>query len=890
MGEVYHARDTKLDRDVAIKVLPDAFAHDADRLARFAREAKTLASLNHPHIAAIHGLEESSGVTALIMEFVEGEDLARRIACGAIPLDEALPIARQMAEALECAHELGIVHRDLKPANVVVRGDGTVKVLDFGLAKALDPAGASASSVSLSPTITSPAMTHAGVILGTAAYMAPEQARGKVVDKRADIWAFGVVLFEMLTGRRLFAGEEVSDTLALVLTREPDWSSLPAATPRPIVRLLRRCLVRDRAKRLADMSDARLDIDEALTAPAGEVTATAAPPSPMWLRMMPWTMAAAAAALAIAMLVLWAPWRIAPLAPSVQVRAELGAPGRLNNAAGGVALSPDGSTLAFVATTDRANPATLHVRRLDQLNAVSLPGTDGAIAPFFSPDGQWIAFTANRILRKVPASGGPVVSLGEQTVPIGGWWDEGNTIVLGGMNRGLVRVPAAGGQPQALTTLTADDRGHVWPQVLPGGRGILYGRVTLGNQTAGSNTIAVRGPAGESHDLLQGAYYARYLPSGHLVFVRNGAVFAAPFDLGALALRGEPAPVLESVAAYPNTGGAMIAIAQNGTLAYVPSGGLQGNSASVMWLERTGATRPLRAAPAAWGAPRFSPDGRRLAMTISDGRQLDVWVYDWERDIPTRVTADSADDGNPIWTPDGTGLVFSSMRSGVNNLYWQRADGTGPVQRLTESGVAQVPNSFHPNGKLLAFHAGNPATGEQSIMILPVERDEHGGLKGGAPPIFVGPPFLKSNAAFSPDGAWVAYAANVTDRYEIYVQPFPGPGARVQVSSGGGNRAVWSPAGREIFFAGAGGQQHMMVAPYTIAGATFVPEKPRQWSESSFSPAPPFGFYGPGFDIHPDGKRFAVAPAAPETTSDAPSQLVMIFNFLDEVRRRVSVR
>jgi eukaryotic-like serine/threonine-protein kinase len=394
MGEVYRATDTNLKRAVAIKVLPSALAGDAERLARFQREAEVLAALNHPNIAAIYGLERSGATTALVMEFVDGEDLAQRMVRGAIPLDDALPIARQIAEALERAHDHGIIHRDLKPANVKVRPDGTVKVLDFGLAKAVEPAAALASSsgLSMSPTITTPAMTHAGMILGTAAYMAPEQARGKAVDKRADIWAFGVVLFEALTGKRLFdGGGEVSDTLALVLTKEPDWSSLPGATPVAIRRLLRRCLVKDRSKRLADMADARIEIDDALASPADDSRVVAAPTAPQratWARAIPWTVAAAGVALAAVMLALWAPWRLGPRVIPVRVRVELGTASTLVNAPGAIALSEDGNTLVFVARPGASVivPTLLHIRRLGQLDATPMPGTERAAAPFVSPD------------------------------------------------------------------------------------------------------------------------------------------------------------------------------------------------------------------------------------------------------------------------------------------------------------------------------------------------------------------------------------------------------------------------------------------------------------------------------------------------------------------------
>jgi serine/threonine protein kinase len=894
MGEVYQATDTSLKRAVAIKVLPADVAADADRLARFQREAEVLAALNHRNVAAIYGLERSGAAIALVMELVEGEDLSQRIAHGAVPLDEALAIARQIAEALEAAHGQGIVHRDLKPANVKVRPDGTVKVLDFGLAKAMDPATASSPGLSMSPAITTPAMTHAGMILGTAAYMAPEQARGKSVDKRADIWAFGLVLFEMLTGKRLFDGEEVSDTLALVLTKDPDFSSLPATTPPAIIRLLRRCLVRDRAKRLADISDARIEIDEALTTPLSEVSRDRAPavqPSSALTRVIPWTVAALAVVFAIAALGLWAPWREVPQASPIRVRAELGTTSSLPTGAGGtVALSPDGSTLAFIARPGGVTtPNALHIRRLGQLDATIIPGTEQAAQPFFSPDGQSIAFFATRLLKKVSVNGGAVVSLGEAPNPLGGSWADDNTIVFGGIGRGLMRMSAAGGAATPLTTLAKDEPGHTWPQMLPGGRAVLY--MTPSTAPGNASIVARRLPDGEAKTIVPGAAFPRYLPSGHLTYIQGGTLFAVPFDVDALAVRGEAVPVLESVAGSVIGGVPTLSIARNGTLAYLPAVAGEAARGPMMWLDRAGPLRALRPDPSAWGTPKFSPDGRRLALTISDGRQEDIWVYDWARDILTRITSDPATDSTPIWTPDGTRIIFGSNRKGATNLYWQRADGTGEAHRLTDSVEAQMPDSIHPNGRVLAFHQGNPVGGQQSVMLLPLDDDGAGGWKRGVPTTLVGGPFLKAFPTFSPDGHWLAYVTNESGRFEIYVQPFPGPGPRVQVSSGGSNRALWSPTSREIYYAtGVGRQVRMMVVPYSIAGDTLIPEKPRGWSETIFSGGPPIASYGPGYDLHPDGKRFAVAPVAPEITNRPQSQLVFIFNFFEELRRKAPVR
>jgi serine/threonine-protein kinase len=899
MGEVYRAHDTRLNRDVALKVLPDGFADDPDRLARFRREAQVLASLNHPNIAAIHGLEESAGDrssrTALVLELVDGPTLADRLAPGAMPVDEALRIAAQIAHALEAAHDRGIVHRDLKPANIKIRGDGAVKVLDFGLARAFEgDLSSQASPPTLSPTLTSPAMTRAGVILGTAAYMAPEQARGKAVDKRADIWAFGVVLFELVTGRRLFGGDEVSDTLAFVLTREPDWAALPASAPPPLRRLLRRCLEKDRTRRLADIADARLDIEDALHDLSGgspaPLPAQRELGAPRWRRIVPWAVAGTAVAGLAAAVGVWAPWRDAPAPAPVRVQAQLGANAMLSAAVPPLAMSPDGTTLAFVARplSIFSTRTLLFVRRLDRLDAQPLAGTEGAGGPFFSPDGEWIAFFDEGALRKVSVNGGTIVSICAAASPHGGSWGADNTIVFA-TSEGLSRVSAAGGQVERLSVVKKGGPVPSSPHILPGGRALLYLEAVSSVDPANSAVVVARPlPSGDPKIVLRGGGIApRYVEGGFLTIVRAGTMVAVPFDAATLEARGSPVPVADGITMNPYAG-AVAALSAKGLLAYqtrVNTAAVQG---PVVWMDRAGATTPLRAAPAVWGFPRFSPDGKRLAMAIDDGRQTDIWVYEWEREILTRVTSDPASDVAPVWTPDGTRLVFASTRgSNVSNLYWQRADGTGDAQRLTETPIAQLPDAFHPDGRHLAFHQGDPSAGQQEIGMLTLEGDEAHGWKVVATTTLVGGPFLKANARFSPDGRWFSYSSFDSGRFEIYVQPFPGPGGRVQVSSGGGNLGLWSATKHEIYFAG-NQQQRMMVASYTVAGSVFTPAKAQPWTEARFSIAPPISAYGPGFDLHPDGQRFAVAPAINQSNGGGPppSTLVIVFNLFDELRRQ----
>jgi serine/threonine-protein kinase len=553
-------------------------------------------------------------------------------------------------------------------------------------------------------------------------------------------------------------------------------------------------------------------------------------------------------------------------------------------------MSPDGGTLAFVArpTSIFSRQNQLFVRRLDRLEAQVLAGTEGAAAPFFSPDGEWIAFFADGSLKKIPASGGAIVSICAAASPRGGSWGPDNTIVFAS-SEGLSRVPAAGGPIDRLTVVQKGGAVPASPQILPGGQAVLYMEAMSSVDSSNSAVVVVKPlPSGDAKVVLRGGgMMPRYVESGHLTIVRGGTMFAVPFDVNALETQGSPAPVADNITAIA-TVGAVAALSAKGLLAYQPRVGTSAAQGPVMWLNRSGATTPLRATPAVWGFPRFSPDGRRLALVIDDGRQMDIWVYEWERDILTRVTSDPASDIAPVWTPDGTRLVFASSRgNNVSNLYWQRADGTGEAQRLTDSPVAQLPDSFHPDGRHLTFHQGDPSTGRQEIGMLTLEGDEAHGWEASAPTTLVGGPFLKANARFSPDGRWVAYSAFDSGRFEIYVQPFPEMGGRVQVSSDGGNLALWSRTKNEIYFAG-NQQQRLMVASFSVSGNVFTPAKAQPWTEARFSTAPPIAAFGPGFDLHPDGQRFAVAPAGgPSNAGGQPaSTFVLVFNLFDELRRQ----
>jgi serine/threonine-protein kinase len=888
MGEVFRARDTKLNRDVAIKVLPAAFADDPERLARFTREAQTLASLNHPNIATIHGIEEVPAATgrsrALVMELVEGEDLSAHIARGPIPIAEALPIARQIAEALEAAHELGIVHRDLKPANIKVRTDGTVKVLDFGLAKAMDPAGASGSNpnVSHSPTLTHQG-TSAGIIMGTAAYMSPEQAKGRSVDKRTDIWAFGVVLYEMLAGTRCFQGEDVSDTLAAVLRQEISLKALPADAPPRLTRLIARCLDRDRKTRLRDIGEARIEIarieaggpDSAASAPT-----TAAAGSAARLRLL----SASCAVLTIALisgLFAWAPWRPTPVPAPRKLLTSIGADASLRGDGAPAVLSPDGATLAFAAR--QAGQTRLFTRKLDQLQAVALAGTEGASIPFFSPDGRWIAFFAGTKLKKVPVMGGATVHLCDAQNPRGGAWTDDDTIIFAsanGPNTRLTRVSAAGGTPSVFGTPDEGAVSQRWPQALPGGKGVLYTENSTGTGGwDGANLVIAPLAGGMPKVVVRGGYYGRYLPSGHLVYMQQGTLFAAPFDSSRLETTGQAVPALEGIDASSLSGGAKLAFSSEGTLVHVPGGAAAANP--IDWMTRDGKTSQLRATKAEWASPRFSADGQKLALDIFDGKQRDIWVYEWARDTLTQLTFGPGQDGFPVWTPDGRRIAFSSDRAqpGVRNLYWVNADGTGEVTRLTDSPEDQVAFSWHRDGKFLAFNTDRGAT-SWDLMILPMEGDAVRGLTPGKAAVLLSTPARETHPMFSPDGRWIAYASNEAGgRDDIYVRPFPGPGGKWRISTtGGGLLPQWSATAHELLFVSQG---KVMFAPYAVVGDSFRAEKPQIWS--------PTGFVGLGsnypYDLHPDGKRLAIIAAPDEGAGVAQDKVVFFFGFGDYLKK-----
>jgi serine/threonine protein kinase/Tol biopolymer transport system component len=868
MGEVYQAHDSNLRRDVAIKVLPEAFAHDAERLSRFRREAQLLAALNHSNIATIYGLENSNGTSYLVMELVPGETLAQRIKRdGAVPIEEALIIAKQIAEALEAAHEKGIIHRDLKPANVKLTPEGKVKVLDFGLAKAFaeDP---STVDMSNSPTL-SMAATMQGVILGTAAYMSPEQAKGKQVDKSTDIFAFGAVLYELLTGKQAFHGDDIGDILATVVKTDPDWNRLPEATPSTIRTLLRLCLRKDKRQRISDATDVRLEIEEAIAAPKDSVVTQAAPVSTSKLLL------AVATALAIvAVLTSLALWRSTRSVerPLVRLDVDLGPDVSLGSFAGSdEIISPDGTRLVYV------SQGRLFTRRLDQPNATELAGTQGAIEPFFSPDGQWVAFFTSGKLQKISVEGGPAIALCNAPVGLGGsWGEDGNIVAALNLTGGLSRIPSAGGPPTPVTDLQSGEVTHRWPQILPGGKAVLF---TAGG-TTGFDAANIEVMSFADHrmkTLVRGGTFGRYLPTGHLVYVNQGALFAVPFDVDRLEVHGTPAPVLGQVGYSAAQGSAQLDFSQTGTLIY-RSGGAGGGPVTVAWLDGAGKAQPVLAKPGIYGRPSMSPDGQRLAIEVKEGSGVDIWLYDWQRDTMTRLTF-AGNGGYPVWSPDGRYIAFQVLGAGMAVT---RSDGSGQPQPLTQSKNVQLPWSFTPDGKRLAFVEQDSKT-SYDLWTVPLESDNTG-LRAGKPEVFLQTSADERDPSFSPDGRWMAYVSDESGTLQVYVRAFPDKGGKWQISNSRGTSPMWSRNGHELFFETVD-NHHTMVAAYTVKGDSFVADKPRVWLEKQLGGVP-----NKNVDLAADGKRIiALMPVETAEAQKAQSHVIFLENFFDELRRKVPV-
>jgi Tol biopolymer transport system component len=879
MGEVYQAHDTKLGRDVAIKVLPEAFARDPERLSRFQREAKMLAALNHPNIATIYGLEQSSGTSYLVMELVPGDTLADRIKRdGAIPVEEALAIAKQIAEALEAAHEKGIIHRDLKPANVKVTPEGKVKVLDFGLAKAFE-GDASTDDIRNSPTL-SHAATMQGVILGTAAYMSPEQARGKAVDKRTDIWAFGAVLYELATGKPAFHGEDVTEILASVVKSEPDWSLLPRETPMRLRVLLQRCLQKDPKQRLRDIGDARISLDEVLSGAAEPAPAVAtATFAPMWRRVLPWAVAGVLAAALAAVSSIH--FREAPVVPE-PIRFEMPLPPKSAVSLVGTSfeLSPDGRQLAFVAAGPNESQRRLWIRSLGSFDARPLPGTEMlAVGPpfFWSPDSKYIVFDGGGKLKKVNISSDAVEALCDLTsVAVGGSWNREGVIIFGQASGGIMRVSANGGSAAPLTALDSsrEENQHMLPSFLPDGRHFIYNRYSNkpGNGGVYIGDIDATPDKQESKRFLAAEYNAAYVPSsgpgmGQLLFMRDDTLMAQPFDANRFELVGEPASVAERVGSFRRAG--FFSASDNGVLVYRSGGDIGGTP--LTWLDRQG--KPVGGTAGETGDyrdPALSPDGKQVVLTRVDSRNANValWLVDFSRGTNTKFTFGTANYRSPIWSADGNRIVYASQSGGAFDLYQKSANGATGEELLLKTNETKFPTSLSRDGRFLLYSARS-ALGPAAkfvLSVLPLEGDRK-------PFVFLGGDFNRTDGHFSPDGHWVVYSSDESGRSEIYVRRFTSDsasaasdtGGKWQVSYGGGAQPQWSADGKQLYY---------LTLDWKVMSADVSTDPDFHAGSAQFLFQAPAQIRVTEGDYTVDGKRFLfVAP--PEQPTETPFTVVL---------------
>jgi eukaryotic-like serine/threonine-protein kinase len=880
MGEVYRAHDSRLKRDVAIKVLPAALALDPDRMSRFEREARLLASLDHPNIGAIYGLEESNGTRSLILALIEGPTLADRIAAGPIPLEEAMHIAQQIAEALEYAHDRGVIHRDLKPANVKITPEGTVKVLDFGLAKALTgesdaASGSPASSPTMSPTLSMRA-TQMGMIMGTAAYMSPEQANGKTADRRADIWSFGAVLYEMLAGKRAFAGESVSDTLATVLKVEPDWSALPAATPVSIGKLLRRCLAKNRKQRLQAIGEARI----ALENPERDEPATASAPSRSRLGLVA-SIAAVALAIAFAALA-FIDFRETPPVAQV-VRFQIPLPENSNSATGAY-VSPDGRRIAFPAA-GQSDRTVIWIHSLDSLESRPVAGTDGVVSPLiWSPDSRFIAFAAQGKVKKVAASGGPPQTVYDLPP---GWrgagWSRDGVIVLGVEGRGLVQFPDAGGAASPLTTLDSSrqETSHASPSFLPDGRHFIYTRRSraVGETGIYLGSLDTKPEQQGSKRLVATDSNAVYAPSsdrawGHLLFVREGSLLAQAFDARRLELAGEAVPIAEGL---PERGPAPFSASTNGVLAYATGGVAYAVTTQLTWFDRAGKILGTAGEPGVYTVLALSPDGTRVAVIHTDPHaagagtsgwrgNTDIWVHEFSRGTSARLTFDPATDTSPVWSPDGSHIIFSSDRDGAYDLYQKDSSGAGNEEALLKSNETKYAYDWSQDGRFLLYVVPR----KNSLWVLPLTGDDRQAISY----------LTESNASqarFSPDSRWIAYTSGESGKSEVYVRPFPAAsGGKWIVSKGGGTQPRWRRDGKELFYISP--DSKLMSVEVAAASGAFQAGSPKALFAVPIlgGGAVPIGTH---YDVSADGKKFLINSVPADTASAPPSPITVVLNW-----------
>jgi Tol biopolymer transport system component/predicted Ser/Thr protein kinase len=870
MGEVYKARDTRLDRIVAIKILPPHLADRAELRERFEREAKTVASLNHPHICTLFDTGHEGGIDYLVMEYLEGETLAQRLQKGALPIQQVLQYAIEISDALDKAHRKGVTHRDLKPGNIMLTKSGT-KLLDFGLAKLKQEAAPANVPLSDLPTAKDP-LTAQGTILGTLQYMAPEQLEGKEVDARTDIFAFGTVVYEMATGKRAFEGKSQASVIGAILKDDPTpISSLQPMTPPALDRLMKKCLAKDPEERWQNAHDLVSEF-KWITEGSSQMALTPVAAA-KGIRALGWRglilgIGISVFVAVIASLVTWN-LKSSPSQPVTRLVVNLPPGQQLAGLDSGpsLAISPDGTHLAYVAR--QGGMQQVYLRAMDSLEVRAIPGTEGAVNPFFSPDGQWLGFFANRKVMKVSLNGGAALALANAPFDGGAAWGNQGTIAFSPSNASaLQQMSDAGGAPQPLTRLGKNDGSHRWPEFLPGGKAVLFGNGAAGALFSNSWIAVQPVGAGERQNLIQGGENSHYTPSGHLVYVQGAILMAVPFDYRRLKVMGTPVPVGESVMQSPTNGHAQYSISTTGSLVYVP-GGVQAIRLQLLWVSRNGTEQPLSAPANAYLNPRISPDGRRVAVGLY-AQEGQIWEYDLTRETLTRFTFGGTVNGYPAWTPDGKRIAFISNNEGPLNIFWQLADGSGGLERLTTSDNVQTPNSWSPDGKLLAFNEITPTTGIDVWVLRLSDRK--------AQP-FLQTPFNESSPWFSPDGRWLAYVSDESGRYEVYVQPYPGPGGKWQISTEGGTEPVWNPNGRELFYRSG----DKMMAVNIATQPSFNVGRPQMLFEGQYQPTP---VTFPNYDVSPDGQRFLMLKRI-EQAQAAPTQINVVLNWFEELKQKV---
>jgi len=870
MGEVYRARDTRLERIVAIKVLPTHLADKPELRERFEREARTIASLNHPHTCALHDIGQQDGTDFLVMEYLEGETLAERLKKGPLPLDQVLQFAIEISDALDKAHRKGITHRDLKPGNIMLTKSGT-KLLDFGLAKLKQEVAPANVQLSQLPTANDP-LTAQGTIVGTLQYMAPEQLEGKEVDARTDIFAFGMVVYEMATGKKAFEGKSQASVIGAILKDDPPpISSLQPMTPPSLDHIVKTCLAKEPEERWEAASDLCRELKWIAAGDSQSALPSIATAKAVRTLGRQGLFIGAGALLFGALISGIAIWHLqpTPLAPVAVSRSVFSLPagdrfGVLQLPV--VALSPDGRYLVHVAR--RGNNQQLYLRAMDSFEARALPGTEGALAPFFSPDSQWIGFFAESKLKKIPISGGAAVTLGTLSTgspTLSATWGTNDNIIFQELTTGgFWQISAAGGSPKRLNTLGKGEASHRWPVFLPGGKAVLFAGSTSASWTTPQIEL-YRLDTGERRNLISGGTDPYYSPTGHLLYVQGGTLMGVPFDLQRMEVRGTPVPVVEGVMQSTYSGSAQYSISENGSLAYVP-GGIQGSQSTLTWVDRKGVEQVLPTPPHSYRVPRLSPDGTRVAVAL-DELGGHAWIYDLARETLTRLTFEAGGINSLAWTRDGKRLTFNS--GAPPNLFWQPADGSGKAERLTTSENQQNPISWSPDGQVLAYMELDPTTNWDIWLLRLGDRK---------PQVFLRTSSFESVPQFSPDGRWLAYVSDESGRFEIYVQPYPGPGGKWQISTEGGTEPIWNPNNRELFYRNG----PTMMSVDILTQPSFSVGKPRMLFEGPYlSITSTLASY----DVSPDGQRFLMLKATEQQQSI--TQINVVQNWFEELKQKV---